>query len=339
MGRHALPPRIQQRDGYWYVYWYDEEAREPRRESLGTEDPAEARRRFSEWLAITEESARTGDLTVSQALAHYVEHRKFRRDASRQRALDAQKHLDRHLGHLQVADLIRAHGRTYAARRDASDGTVYRELGVLMAALNFCRDDGLIDHEIRRLERPETPPPRDRWLTVDEIDCVLKAAEAKRWPNSRLSRAERFIWIALEAGARKESIERLTWPQVDLAQKLIDFRTPGKKQTKKRQAVVPISDRLLPVLQTAWDERTSDIWVLDMPGSIRSGFQTVMREAKLPEVTPHTLRHTCATHLARAGTPMFVIAQILGDSIQTVTRNYLHHDPNHSRDYLNYERK
>jgi hypothetical protein len=35
---------------------------------------------------------------------------------------------------------------------------------------------------------------------------------------------------------------------------------------------------------------------------------------------------------------MFVIAQVLGDDVNTVTKNYLHHDPNHLKQYLNYTR-
>jgi integrase len=324
-------------NGTFYAFWYDEAAGESRRESLGTKDPAQARERFAKWLAITGEVQQKGALTVSDAMQYYLRNRQFRSELSRERAEACSKAINRVLGHILVSDLTRAHSTTYRARRGSlSTGTVRREIGALIAAIRFAAHDELVDR-VPKLDMPPAPPPRDRWLTSAEIDRVLAVA-ADRRNGPRLSRAERFLWIAIETGARYASITKLGWSQVDLSAGIIDFRTPGKTRTVKRQAQVPISERLRPILERAWAERQNDLWVLDKRGAVRRSLAAIFREAGLHDVTPHTLRHTCATQMARAGVPMFVIAQVLGDDISTVTRNYLHHDPEHLKQYLDYAR-
>lgn len=332
-------PRYRRRgSGYFYAYWYDEETRQTRRESLGTKDPAEARERFAKWLSITGEITQRRELTVSDAMRYYLEHRQFRSPASEERMRRSAAHVTRHLGHLLVSDLTKAHSRTYLQRRAGVAGSTLRlELATLTAAMRFCHADELIDR-VPRLELPPASPPRDRWLTAEEIDRLIAAASRARSQRGRMSRVERFIWIALETGARHQSIVNLSWARVDLAAGMIDFRDPGKALTSKRQARVPISERLRPILKRAWEERVNDLWVLDNRGTLRKSFKNAVTAAGLTGVTPHTLRHTCATQMARAGVPMFVIAQVLGDDVATVTKNYLHHDPDHLKGYLNYER-
>jgi integrase len=189
------------------------------------------------------------------------------------------------------------------------------------------------------MDLPTEPPPRDRWLTADEIQALTAAAAGRRDPSGRMSRVERFLWIGLETGSRRKSIQGLSWARVDLDQGFIDFRTPGKTQTKKRQVPVPISDRLKPIMRRAWEERKNDLWVLDHPGDCYESFVRLVTAVGLKDVTPHTLRHTCATHMARSGAPIWVIAQVLGDDPATVAKNYLHHDPSHLSSYLNFDRR
>jgi integrase len=53
----------------------------------------------------------------------------------------------------------------------------------------------------------------------------------------------------------------------------------------------------------------------------------VIEAADLPGVTRHTLRHTRATWLARAGVPLWQAAGHLGMTMKTLERVYAHHHP------------
>jgi integrase len=202
-------------------------------------------------------------------------------------------------------------------------------LSVLIAAANFAvRKGELSKNDVPVIELPPASAPRDRWLTDDEVAALFNAARARR--DGRLSRAERFLWLAYYTAARKGALLDLRWPQVDFDTKVIHLNPPGRKQTKKRRASVPIADDLLPVLRQAHKERNGE-YVLDHGGSIRRGFGTLVKAAGLKGVTPHTLRHTAATHMARAGVDLWIIANVLGDTLTTTEKNYAHHNPDFAR--------
>ena len=134
--------------------------------------------------------------------------------------------------------------------------------------------------------------------------------------------------LAADTAARKEALTSLTWFQVDFEAGMISLNPEDRLQTKKRRSVVPMSRRLRAVLERAYKEKTSS-FVLDHNGSIRTSFEWAVAKAKLEKVTPHTLRHTWATRAVRAGVPLIDVADMLGDDVQTVIRNYRHQSPAH----------
>jgi integrase len=64
-------------------------------------------------------------------------------------------------------------------------------------------------------------------------------------------------------------------------------------------------------------------------GDIKKGFAAACARAGLKGVTPHTLRHTCATWLMQAGVNKWEAAGFLGMSMETLERVYGHHHPDH----------
>jgi len=66
--------------------------------------------------------------------------------------------------------------------------------------------------------------------------------------------------------------------------------------------------------------------------SVKTAFETAVQLAKLSgKVTPHTLRHTAATWLMRAGVDKWEAAGFLGMSVEMLDRVYGHHHPDHLR--------
>src|SRR5690606_20748430 len=126
--------------------------------------------------------------------------------------------------------------------------------------------------------------------------------------------------IALETAARKQAILDLTWDRVDFETSTIHFDVPGRVKTKKRRASVPISSALRPVLERAHRERIGDlvldnkaaVWKSIQVAAIKAGFsdQVVVRgdKPKATGISPHVLRHTAATHMARRGVSLFTIS-------------------------------
>lgn len=237
----------------------------------------------------------------------------------------AHKPLLRHFGERPPQVVTPAECKVYVKRRareGAGPGTTRTELEALRAALRWAHRQNLIA-TAPALYLPPRPIPRERWLTRDEAERMIAACEHH---HLRV-----FVNLALRTAARAGAILALTWDRVDLAGRRIDYNEPGRERTRKGRARVPINDTLLEVLREAYEARTCE-WVVEWGGgrvgSIKHGFASAARKAKLRGVTPHTLRHTAATWMAQAGVPLWEIAGYLGHSdARMVTEVYAHASP------------
>lgn len=226
-----------------------------------------------------------------------------------------------------VANVTRETCRGYVTFRKRSAGTARRELGILRAAINYAHRAGRLAR-IVAVDLPDSPEARDRWLTRKEAAALLRAA--LREPRVRLH-LPLFIVLGLYSGQRKAAILSLRWSQVDLDAGRINFNAPGERQSNKRRARQPIPRRLLGHLRRA-RKRGADLgFVVHENGQrlkdIKRGFASACARAGLEEVTPHVLRHTCATWLMQRGVPLWEAAGYLSMTVETLQRVYGHHHP------------
>jgi integrase len=231
--------------------------------------------------------------------------------------------------------------------RKSVSATVRKELLILSACFNWHAKPQrgkmrLIEpSELPIFDLPEVSQPRERWLTLDEVQALLNAARA---PDGRMPRAERFLWLALETAARKQAILDLTWDRVDLERNVIHYALPNQRKTTKNSTSVPISASLRPILLRMREEaenayvldHTGDVWAAIQAIVVRAGLDTNSKSRKprtagdtikRTGISPHTLRHTAATHMARSGVPLWKIAKILGNTTAVVEKVYAKWSP------------
>lgn len=339
-------------NGIYYVHWT--ENRVGKRVSTRTKDLAEAKAFLGSWLLMEHEAPKDvlgANLTLADVWRVYYEKHVLPKVTGVYNAELAWRQMEPHFGDLHASGLSQMTVDDYVSKRTngrlgrkVKPQSAAKELSYLVAAMRFCADPKrkVIDPAfVQKLDMPEPGDPRDRWLRTEEIQRLLDAAARMRRGN-RLSRGERFLWIALETAARKQAILDLTWDRVDFETGMIVFDVPGRKKTKKSRAVVPISRALRPILARAWEERLSDGLVMDNKGAVWATVQRIAIEAGLggaqkkpapgtkPQATgvsPHVLRHTAATHMARRGVSLWKIAKILGNSIRMVEKVYAKHQP------------
>lgn len=344
----SAPYLKKDKKGTWYVHWT--EKRIGKRVSTRTQDLARAQEFFAAWLTVDENDAAApgSGLTLADVWDQYLKKHVRARLASDKTACDIWKNLEPHFGKLPADGLTQNEADNYLAKRTSGKlgrcvlpQTVRKEIAYLGAAVRFCADPRrkIIPAEFaHKLTLPEQGEARDRWLRTEEIQRLLDAAARLR-DGPRLSRGERFLWLALETGAREQAILDLTWDRVDFETNTIRYDVPGRKKTKKRRATVPISKALLPVLKRAYDERLSDGGkVLDNSSGVWVIVQRIVIEAKLAEpkkskrgrpyatgISPHVFRHTAATHMVRRGVPIYIVAAVLGNSVKMIAEVYGHH--------------
>lgn len=344
-------------NGKYYVHWT--EGRVGKRVSTGTSEMAAAEVFFATWMMqkqrADDAAAKAADPTLAEIWSAYHAGHAAQKVVTARRAASAwKKTLEPFFGALRVSVLTQGKIDEYVQKRTTGKlgpavkpQSVTRELTNLLAAIKFCADRKrkLIDPSlVQRFDLPGQGEPRERWLRTEEIQRLLDAA-AERRIDGRLSRVERFIWLALETAGREQAILDLTWDRVDFEVGVIVLDVPGRRKTKKRRATVPISTALRPILKRAFDERLNkdrfDGLVLDNKHSTWTGLQIAAARAGLGEsrptpkgrkpratgISPNVLRHTAATHMARAGVSLWQIAKILGNSVAMVEKVYAKHVP------------
>jgi integrase len=314
----------------FYITWT--ERSRSRERSTGTADREQAENVFAEWLHERGHHAGPRDpseILVTDVLDEYLKQRGPKIIAPERLAYAALPLTDFFEGNV-VADVTPQTCGRYAEKRGRSAGTARRELGVLRAAINFAHRSGRLTRPVA-VELPDRPDPRDRWATRTEAARLLRAA---RTPQARLY-LPLFILIGLYTGRRKETILSLRWPQVDLNARTIIFEIGGRKRTNKRRGIIAIPPRLLPHLISARRRGTDLGYVLHIDGNrigdIKKGFASACERAGIEGLTPHSLRHTCATWLMQAGTDPWQAAGFLSMSMETLQRVYGHHHPNYQR--------
>lgn len=311
------PTLARAENGRFYIHYRS--AGRSCRKSTGTGDERAAQIAFGRWLIGERDiGPEPVGVTFAEIWPAYVESHRGTPTERRLRGLDPR--LLSAFGRSPLKAITQATCDKYADKRaceDAAPATVRLELIKLTAAINYAVKHGRItDTERNHLEVPPQPASADRWLSKTEVSALMQAADAR----TRL-----FLWIALATGARRHAIETLEWGQVDFETKVIHLLKAGETQTSKRRASVPMSDVLIEQLQHAFSR--DDRYVLGTPREAYTGFMRAVRAAGLVDVTPHTIRHTSATWMARRGVPLWKIAGILGNSTTMVERTYAKHCP------------
>ncbi|MCT4372045.1 site-specific integrase [Yangia mangrovi] len=211
--------------------------------------------------------------------------------------------------------------------RAPSRATLYKDVNLIKSVLNWAHKELRAIPEPRYIRLPEKAEPKDRYLDLNEIDALLKSA--RKIPHI-------YVAIALMLGTagRVGAILELTWDSVNFETRTIDLRVD--LENKKPRAKVPMNDGLCNILMQ-WRSTATTRYVVEFRGkrlgSIKKGFASVVRDAKLNDVSPHIMRHTAAVHMVVNGSSMEKVSSYLGHSSLSVTRKvYARHRPDHLRE-------
>lgn len=187
----------------------------------------------------------------------------------------------------------------------------------------------------RRDMKEDLPYPKRQ----KKLPVVLLPEEVGRLIDSAKNLFHRAMLMTLyAAGLRRSELCRLKVANID-SQRMMLRVEQGKNRVDRD---VPLSNELLLTLREYWRwmrpktylfPGTVDNWRADKPITSKVVWEAV-REATLKagiqkRVTPHTLRHTYATHLLEAGADLRTIQLLLGHADLSHTTVYLHLSQKH----------
>jgi integrase/recombinase XerD len=175
----------------------------------------------------------------------------------------------------------------------------------------------------RHLARVHYPRPLPRVLSPEEVGRLLEAAPG---PGLKYKAA---LSIAYGAGLRAGEVVILRVSDIDSKRMLI--RVEQGKGRKDRHAM--LSPQLLELLRAWWLQCRSKGWLFPgrdplLPITTRQFNRVCHMAAEAAGlgtwVSPHTLRHSFATHLLESNTDVRVIQVLLGHSKLETTARYTH---------------
>ena len=261
-----------------------------------------------------------------------------------------ENHLEPVLGDIVLQDLKSRDIQHYYARlredKELSPNTIRHHHDVLNCALHAAvKQDLILRNPAERVEPPRAVLREARFYTPEDLNRLYETVEGS-W-------LETVVKLAGCLGLRREEICGLRWENVDFQNRRIHIREARtaagarvvQKETKNRSSTrtLYMTDDILEVLRR---ERSHQVVRRTERGAsyADSGFVTVnqrgephspnlvslaftrmIRQAGLPPITLHGLRHTFATIASSQGVPLFDIGKALGHSTPATTgRIYTH---------------
>ncbi|MCX8281765.1 site-specific integrase [Phyllobacterium sp. 0TCS1.6C] len=339
MPRRRTGPRLVTRKGkpFYFIRFIDDDGKQKDR-STGAADSREAEEVLEEFLKERRGVGRPQEhrrVLIAEVLADYADFKADERAAATRLGY-AMTHLLAFWGEKTVDHINRETLKRYLRSANRSQSTVRRELSCLRAALNHAVAMNRMV-PFGKIELPRESQPKRRWLTRQEAARLLRAARQEYRSRFPLTL---FILMALYTGARTSALMELEWSQIDFERRTIDFNKSAAQETNKRRAHIPIGRKLYGHLlrryrmsagksHFVFHQKTQPNTHI---GSVVKGFRAACKRADLKEVTPHTLRHTCASWLAQRGEKMIDASAYLNMSVPTLGRVYAHHHPQHIKD-------
>jgi integrase/recombinase XerD len=196
----------------------------------------------------------------------------------------------------------------------------------------FAAKDGIVPDDVARAVRPPAPPRRlPKAISVDDVERLLEAAGFAGTPLALRDRA--LLELLYGTGARISEAVGLAVDDLDRPGSAVILRGKGGKER-----IVPVGSyalkavddylvRARPVL-AAVGRGTARLFLNARGGPLsRQSAWTILRVAAeraglATEISPHTLRHSYATHLLDGGADVRVVQELLGHASVSTTQVY-----------------
>jgi len=215
------------------------------------------------------------------------------------------------------------------------DATVARKVAAVKSFYGFLAAEGMVDHDpTEQLKSPQVGKTLPRALTVAEVDELLEQPARRNTPEARRDKA--MLELLYATGLRVTELVSLDVNDIALESDPVTVRCVGKGE---RERVLPLHQRPVDELRQyifhvrpklVRNRREAALFVNRRGERLtRQGFWLILKnyakDANLDKtITPHTLRHTYATHMLSGGMPLRNVQDALGHASISTTQIYTH---------------
>jgi integrase/recombinase XerD len=231
-----------------------------------------------------------------------------------------------------LTELARGNAAADGGKPPASPATLHRKAACLRSFYRHLRREGLLDSDpTAALSSPRRGKRLPEVLTRGEVQSLLSQPKGTDPVNLR-DRA--LLEVMYASGLRASEVIGLEIPDVDLDEGLLRARGKGSKER-----VVPVGSAAVAAIR-AYVSRGRPALVRMNPeralfvnfrgqSLTRQGLYKIVRRHALTvgladRMSPHTLRHTFATHLLSGGCDLRSVQEMLGHADVATTQLYTH---------------
>ncbi len=214
----------------------------------------------------------------------------------------------------------------HLARKKLSRASTARHLSALRSFFKYLMREGSLEsNPARGVATPRREKHLPSVLQSSEIASLFEIPDL----SSPLGIRDR-AWLELlyASGLRISELVGIDIDDIELRARLVKVRGKGSKER-----IVPFGSKAAEAIRAFLDVRSSeeDALFVNYRGqritvrSVRRLFNTYVRAASLRAgISPHTLRHSFATHLLNAGADLRAIQELLGHASLSTTQKYTH---------------
>ncbi len=215
-----------------------------------------------------------------------------------------------------------------------SKATIARKLATLRSFYKFLvKTNRCPSNPLTAIRTPKQEKKLPRFLEYEEVKRLLETPPTDSWLGAR----DRAILETLySTGIRVSELVALNLDDIDFLSEVIHIRGKGKKER-----ITPISSSALQAIQHYMEFRNkraennshfdSKVLFANKHGqrlstrSVRRKMDKYLKMAGLdPAISPHTLRHSFATHMLNNGADLRSVQELLGHQSLSTTQIYTH---------------
>ena len=213
-------------------------------------------------------------------------------------------------------------------RNDEESSTIAHNLTVIKNFHTYLLKEKIVSKDVSEfIERPKLRKSLPKSLSIEDIDKLLDIK--LNGPFDYRNKA--MLELMYGCGLRVSELVNLEINDIDITNCLIRIMGKGSKERE-----VPVGEYALYYLELYLDNR--ELLLKNKPctklflnnhgmGMTRQGFFKMLKHLLLekglnPDVSPHTLRHSFATHLLNRGADLRSIQEMLGHSDISTTKIY-----------------
>jgi tyrosine recombinase XerC len=204
--------------------------------------------------------------------------------------------------------------------------SISRKISSIRSFYRFLMKEGIIEkNPLTTLELPKVDKKLPTFLTEEEVIKLINSPNDKNLIGYRDKLVLTFLY---STGMRVSEIVSLKVSQLDLDKGEVIITGKGKKDR-----IVFLTDEIKDMIKIYLDKRRkkSNVLFLNRNGKplTDKGIRLLVEKyakkvVPYKKVTPHTLRHTFATHLLTNGADLRVVQELLGHTKLSTTQIYTH---------------